>query len=196
MLNFLSETFILTLKAPRRGLRRILDLPRPKGVEIVVLALVGVLSALAFYLSVLLFAPVSLALLEQIGLRPFTMACLQFAVMLMGAGMMAKIGAWRGGQGTFEECAVALAWLQTILLVFQLGQILLLLLVPPVAVLLGYVAFGLFFAFLVQFTAEVHGFRSIISVFMGVILSLFLMLMLVSFILALFIDPEVLNNGL
>ena len=56
----------------------------------------------------------------------------------------------------------------------QVVQIFATLLFPPVATLIGFAGFGLFFMLLTVFSAEANGFTSLPLVFLGVLASLLL----------------------
>lgn len=195
-MNFWIETLILTLRAPRKGLRQLLNLQRPPGSEILGLALVAVASTILIHLNILIMPQEERDLALQLFGKPFATAGIQFVVMVAASFLIYRVGKMRGGQGSFADSLLAMSWLQLVLFLLQLAQIVVIMILPQAAVIMGYVAIGLFFALLTHFTAELHGFRSVLAVFLGVVLTLLAVLILLSFVLSLFIDPEVLTHGL
>lgn len=193
---FLTDTLVLTFRNPRMGMRRILDLSLPRGGAAAALVLMAVASAMLIHLSIRLMAPADQALALRLFGSPFMTAGVQLSVLFAAAFLIWQVGRWRGGQGGFADAVLAIAWLQAVMMALQIAQILLVLLLPPVALLVSYLAIGVFFVFLSNFVAEVHGFRSVGGVFLGVVLTLVAALVILSFLLSLFIDPEALSHGL
>ena len=101
--------------------------------------------------------------------------------MLMALALIMGIGRAMGGRGRLADALALVAWLEAVLILIQIVQILFLLISPQIAVLIGLFSFAVFMWVLANFIAELHGVTSALKV-LGMILLTFL---LVSFVLAL-----------
>lgn len=185
----------LTLTAPRQGLRALLNLDLPRVVPMAGLVLMAVLSALLLHVSLQL-APLpegNPALEELIG-SPFRTAIIQAVVLMLTAVLVYRVGRAFRGQGRFEEAVLAMVWLQAILVVLQSAQLLALLLLPPLASLIGLVSGALFLWLLCHFIAEMHGFTSAAKVFLGVLVTFFTVTLLLTFLLIAAFGPGAFGN--
>ena len=106
-------------------------------------------------------------------------AALQFAGLGVMAVLLFLLGRPFGGTGRFHEALAAVSWLQSILLVVQIVQIIAILVLPVFALLIAVGSLGLAIWLLTNFTAELHGFRSmfltllaIVAAFMGMVVLL------------------------
>lgn len=180
----------LTLTQPRQGLRALLNLGLPQGVLIAGLVLTAVLSALFLHLSIQVSpVPEGNAAFGQLFGSPFVTAITQAAVLFLTAALIYRIGRAFGGYGRFDEALLAMVWLQTILVVLQGAQFLSLILLPPLASLIGLISVVLFLWLLCQFIAELHGFTSILKVFVAVVASFFAVVFVLSLILVSVFGP-------
>ena len=105
-----------------------------------------------------------------------------------------RIGRAFGGVGSLADAFLVVIWLQLIMLFVQLAQLLALILAPPLAGLLGLAGFVLFLWLLVNFIAELHGFRSLGAILAAVVVTFFLAAFVVAILLGLFLGPEALTN--
>lgn len=172
----------LTLLAPREAARRIIALQLPDSVGWLGMGLAVVLSALLTVVSANLSpygVEPSLAVLFA---SPARLVLIQGLLMLMALALIMGIGRAMGGRGRFADALVLFAWLEAVLILLQIVQILFLLISPQIAVLIGLFSFAVFMWVLANFIAELHGFTSALKV-LGAILLTFVM---VSFVLALF----------
>ena len=78
-----------------------------------------------------------------------------------------------GGTGSFEEAVLLMAWLQFIMICVQAVQAVALLVLPPLAGLIGIAGLFLFLWLLTNFVAVLHGFSSLIKVFLMILASAF-----------------------
>jgi Yip1 domain len=191
----LLELARLTLTQPRQGLRSVLNLGLPRGAGTAGLVLMAVLSALLLHLSLRISpVPAGNEMMEQLIGSPFRTAIVQ-AVVLMGTALLVyRIGRAFGGRGTIEEAILAMVWLQTILVALQGLQLLALILLPPLASLIGMLSGALFLWLMTQFITELHGFQSAAKVFFGVIVTFILATFVISFLLIAIIGPGAFGN--
>ena len=101
--------------------------------------------------------------------NPLVFAGLQFAGLSIMAGLIFLGGRVFGGTGRFTEVLAVLGWIQVVLLALQLAQIAAILIVPSVAALIGLASIFLTLWILPNLIAEVHGFRSAIVTFFGMV---------------------------
>lgn len=150
---------------PRRSATRILSLPLRPVELIQALILVSSLAVIGVYAV----AYISLVRTgEGMALpMPFGLFGLQISAMLVLAGAMALIGRVFGGTGTFEGALRVMVWLQGLMVVLQVIQLLLLIVLPFLAGLASIGAFFLVGWMAVGMVAGLHGFRSLGLTFLG-----------------------------
>ena len=162
-----------TVQQPRSGARLILNLQLPVNVAWVSLALMAVASAALSTLTFMLSEAAGTAALDPAMTRlfanPMQFAALQAGVLLLGAMLMHAVGRMFGGRGQFNEALLLVAWLEFILLLLQIAQIVAMLVSASLAGALGVFGLVLFLWLLVNFIAELHGFASVLTVLFGVI---------------------------
>lgn len=195
-MEMLKSLFRLSLTQPRAGMRLLLELRPSTGTALSAMALVAVISSLLIHFSLLALSDEGRAFAHEIFGSPFYTAAIQAVALLVAAFLIWQVGRWRKGQGDFTGSVLVMTWLQAIMLVLQLGQILLTLALPPLANLFGYMAFAYFFWLVSHFIAELHRFASVGKTFLGIVLTLFATVLILSFILSLFLPPEALTHGL
>lgn len=173
----------LTLQAPRQGARRVMDLNLPISGRWLALVLVAACSAIGTHFSIALMPPEQRDTLLALITSPLRTALLQAGIWAVIAGAIAAGGRMRGGTGTFPDALILMVWLQFILLCVQLVQVAVGLFVPVLADLIGLAGLGLLLWLLTNFVAELHGFRSLIAVFAGLIAGAFAFMFLAAVLL-------------
>jgi hypothetical protein len=118
---------------------------------------------------------------------PLRTALLQAAIWAVIASLIAAGGRIRGGTGTFADALILVAWLQFILLCLQLVQVVAGIVLPILADLIGLAGLGLLVWLLTNFVAELHGFRSLVAVFAGLVAGAFGMVLAAAILLSIFI---------
>ncbi len=115
---------------------------------------------------------------------PLIGALVEFALLGVIAVLTYRIGALFGGTGTFGGALTLIIWLNAVMLVPQMAQLLMLLALPPLAAPVAFVAviWGLW-AF-ANFVTELHGFDNPVMVLGGVILTSIVLFIGVAMILA------------
>lgn len=158
-----------TVQDPRAGARALIAMRLPMSVRWLAFGLVitgsSLLTVLAVRLSPAGNDPAVIEVLSQ----PIALAAMQGVVMLLFAVLMARVGQWAGGKGGFSNALLLLTWVQTILMLLQIAQLVLELVLPPAADLLGLMGLVLMLWLVTHFVAELHGFQSPVAVFFGVI---------------------------
>lgn len=165
----LQDLLRLTLGNPRAAAARLKALDLGLNTGWTAILLVSVASSLFGFIGLQL-SPVEVepALIALFG-SPLRTALIQLAVLALTGVLAHEIGRRFGGTGTRAQALVLVAWVQVPLLLLQLVQLVAMILVPPFAPLLGIAGFALYAVLLTLFIAELHGFRSGLLVFFGVI---------------------------
>jgi hypothetical protein len=161
-----------TVKAPREVARSLIDMQLPASFGWMAVTLAVVLSTVLSVLSGLIL-PMDEPGLSALFASPMSLALTQALVLLMLLMFIQGLGRAMGGKGQLSDALVLLAWLEGILTLIQAMQLVLLLVSPVLAMLLGIVSFVVFLRVLAHFIAELHGFTSAGKV-MGMILLSFL----------------------
>lgn len=105
----------------------------------------------------------------MLGQQPMVLAVMQMGAIVVAAGLMAGVGRMFGGHGRFEDALLLTVWIEVLLLLVQVVQLVLSLVLPSVAGLLGIAAMVLFLWLTVHFTKALHGFQSTPKVALGLI---------------------------
>ena len=188
----LGEMVVLTLRSPDRALAllRRLDLGAAERWMVVVLAasLSSLLAGLARQL-VPVPADDPLALLTA---HPLTLAGLQLGAMVVSAVAVTVIGRAFGGRGAFADALVLVAWIELILVGLQTVQLVLMLLLPPLAPIMSVFALAVSIYLTIALTKALHGFTSTVLVVLGFVGGVFILATIMSVIaVALGLLPEV-----
>ena len=175
-----------TLRNPEQAARWLIDQGWPMQVRWMALVLAVSLSGLLAYASTLLF-PLPAdegAAVFLISRQPLVLAGMQLVAIVVGAGLMAGVGRMFGGHGRFEDALLLTVWIEVMLLIVQLAQIVLSLALPALAGILGIIAVALFLWLTVQFTKALHGFTSGPKVLLVMFGTLLVMGFVLSFFMA------------
>ncbi|MGY6695136.1 MAG: YIP1 family protein [Roseinatronobacter sp.] len=167
----------LSLTRPRLAAERILAMNVPDDARWLGFVIVVVLSVLVGQASVLLMG--------EDGFQGGTlfMAMFQTSLLLGMVVAVQGIGRALGGKGGFPDTLLLVAWLQFVMLVFQLVQIVSLIVLPALFGLITIAALVFFMWMLTNFIMALHGFASPIKVFVGIIFSFFALAMTLAVLL-------------
>ena len=161
----------LTLQEPRQAARALLAEGVPMPARTVGLLLVAVLSSLLASLQVgsdlSELDPISRFMLAS----PFRAAVFQWLFLVLTVILIHRVGRAFGGHGSFPDALLVVVWLQLPLLALQVVQLAATLFVPPLAGIIGLGGFALFLWLMTVFVAELHGFRALGKVFLGIVLT-------------------------
>jgi len=180
-----------TVQNPREGARMVMQADVPVAGRWIALALMAILSAVLAHLSIGMMPAEIRGEMGNAIASPFRTAVLQGGLMLLAAHAIVWIGRWRGGIGTFDDVLILMVWLQFILLILQVVQIVVQLLLPPLAQVVGFASIAIFLWLISNFVAEVHKFKSVPMTFLGVILAMFAMGFVMALVLMFFMGPVV-----
>lgn len=172
-LSTLLQLARFTVQSPREGARMVMRADLPMPARWVALALMAVVSSLMAHLSMRLMPIESQAQMGGMMASPIQTAILQAALMLVSVHAVYHIGRWRGGQGSFADALILMGWLQFLLLILQVVQIVTQIILPPLSNLIGFVSIGIFLWLISNFIAELHGFSSVFKTMLAVLATLF-----------------------
>lgn len=158
-----------TVQNPRAGARALLAMGLPMSARWLAFGVVISGSSLLTILAVRLSPSGAEPAVAEVLSQPIALAVMQGVVMLVFAQLMARVGQMAGGTGGFADALLLLTWVQVILMLLQVAQVVLELAIPAAADLLGLLGLGLMLWLVTHFVAELHGFTSLGSVFAGVI---------------------------
>jgi hypothetical protein len=167
----------LTITRPREAAAQLMGMNIPDDARWLGFVIVVVLSVLIGQVSVLMMGE------EGFQGSMLFMAMFQTSILLGMVVAVQGIGRALGGGGTFPDTLVLMAWLQFVMLVFQLVQIVSLLLFPAMFGLVTIAALVFFMWMLTNFIMALHGFTSPTKVFVGIIFSFFAMAVILAILL-------------
>ncbi|MCC0065365.1 MAG: YIP1 family protein [Defluviimonas sp.] len=179
--------------APRQVARRLLDLAPPAEARWIGLALVAVATGILTQIVVLLFpADEPISPLAAYLSSPVTGVPAQAVVLLAVAAGLAFGARPFGGRGRFGDALLLVVWIEALLLLVQLAQILVLIVAPSLALAAAGLGLALFFWLLVNAAAELHGFHHLGKVAAGTLLVMVMSVVGLSFLLVLlgFVPPS------
>ena len=173
-----------TVQSPRQGARQVMQANLPLLARWVALGITAILSALLAHVAMGLMPAEMQAQMGQ-GMSPFLTALVQAGLMVVSVHVAYGVGRLFGGKGTFDDALILMVWLQFILLVLQVVQILTQIVLPPLSPLVNLASVLLFLWLLSHFVAELHGFSSVAKTFFGILGTM----LLVGFLLAMLLMP-------
>jgi hypothetical protein len=173
----LSSLVRLSVADPERGAAAVIALDPPIGARWMLLALVVALGTVMAYLLPLLSG------LGEAQMMPVSGAILQGAMNLAAVVLVSGVGRMFGGTGRFEDALLLVGWLQIIMLGMQALQLVVMLVLPPLAGLVMVASIVLFFWLLSGFICALHGFSSRLGVLLATLGTLFVAAFVFSMIL-------------
>jgi hypothetical protein len=170
-----------TVADPRTAARQVMAIDLTLQDRWTALAFTAVASTVLFHVSLALLPEGA----EVPDVSPVATLALQAVLLVLAVLLIWRVGVAQGGVGTLPDTISLMAWLQFVLLILQVVQILAEVILPPLAAIIGFFGMALFLWLLTHFVAELHGFRSLGRVFAGIVG----VMMLVAFVLALVLSP-------
>jgi len=161
-----------TVTDPRGGARRILAFGLPEGVLWQGLVAVVSISVLLTQLGEYLVPTPMDPLLPIFRANPLLTAVVQGGLLVVTVYAIHGIGRAFGGIGAFAGALALTVWLQFLMVCLQVVQTLFLIVLPPVAGLVGLFGIGFFFWLLSHFVAALHGFPSVFKTFVAIVASM------------------------
>jgi hypothetical protein len=182
-LNTLWAEVRAAVQFPRHSARRVLDRNLAQKTAALALLVVAILTALVSAF-IGMIGQTTGAEGMMFALTPLNWALIQVSGMFFAAFVITVAGQWFGGTGTLAGSMAVLAWMQFILLLVQLAQLVITLLLPIFAQPIFLAVAMLSIWLMVNFVAELHGFSSLIKVFFGILGTGFALIMALSLLMA------------
>lgn len=157
---------------PQETADRLLALRPATGVVLQAAVLVSVLDALI--LGVLGGGGITLPTpAGEMTLPPFLHAAILFASLALSAAALQVGGRMLGGRGRFEEALLLVVWLEVVSISVQAVVLVVALIVPPFAGVLGLLGVAILLWCLVHFNRALHGFaglgRTVAALLLGAV---------------------------
>lgn len=181
----------LTIRNPQAAAQALIASGWPVSARWMALLVAVSVSAVLAWISAQLF-PVPADSTENIApvlamtSQPLAMAATQLVAIVLTAWLMSAVGRMFGGTGRFEDALLLTVWIEAVLLVAQVAQIMLSLIMPGLAGILSILIIVLFLWLTVQFIKALHGFESSIKVFLAMVATAFVAGFILSVIAAVF----------
>jgi hypothetical protein len=189
MMPFLQDLLVQTLTNPRHALRRVLEAVPGTDARLLAAGAVIVVSVLVTQV-LLLIDPPGPPWDAAVG-GPVRNVAVQAGFLLGAAWAMSGLARWFGGVATFSDAVMAVTWIDFVLLVLQIAQLVLVLLLPFLGLPLAVLTVGLFFWLLTHFTAGLNGFASMGKTFAGVLVTTLIGGFVMMFLMGLPLAPPV-----
>lgn len=178
---------IATVRAPRAAARQVMAYQMDRQSRWLVLLLISIVSAMLAYVSLLVSAFVNGVEMSALaGTSPFMLAVSQTIVLFLSALAIDVVGRRAGGTGSLDDAILLVAWVQVVLAGLQIVQIAALIVMPSLALMLGFAGMVLLFVLLTIFVAELHGFKSVGAVFISVLIVMLMLATVLNFVFRLF----------
>ena len=172
--NNLQALAIETLQNPRGAARRILDLPATNA-DVWSAFVASICLSVVLTGAGQLITPASEQdVVSMIQFSPFSWVAVLGGVWLAVSVAAVTLGRVFKGVGTVPDFLRLVAWTQMLMIALQAVQIVLLMVVPFLAVSIGLLSVVLMIWWLVNFTAEIHGFKGLGHAFLVLLLSIVL----------------------
>ncbi len=196
MMNDMALSAWDTIRQPRMMARRIMAMNLPLNSAATALLLTALLGALlsATTWAALGTADDNASAMAEVFDRPFLLAGIQVLVQGAAAWLAWAVGRFFGGTGSLAQACALMAWVEWVLVLVQVAQVLLLLALPPVAEATSPLALILFLWLMASFVAELHGFPTLWKVLLGIVLTAAALGIAVVFILAALVGAGGLAN--
>ncbi len=186
MLSYVMRHAWLSVTDPKHGAVIVLKLEPSRRTLIEMAALVIVLNVLVSQaFAIMIPSPASGSLLAALA-TPVPSLIVHAILLVVITFATFGIGRMLGGEGTLDETFLLLIWLQFIMLVANLLQIVVAILWTPLGALAALVSFVLFLWLFVNFVLVLHGFRSILKVLLASVASFFALIFLITASISLF----------
>ena len=182
--GYLFGMALQTVPEPRKVARDVQAVNLPRADLWSVFALIMVATAFLSVLSSILF-PVDPETLGPLLSNPIMTSIAQASIAVFSVFLIYWVGRALGGTGSFDQALLTIIWLHFVLLIVELVVLALAVFAPGMAALLWLMGRVLTFWILSHFIAEMHGFRSALSVFFGIFMVMIVLMTVLSMVFAL-----------
>ena len=158
-----------TVREPRAAARWVLGMGVPVPARWAALALMAVASTFLVMLDLRIVGATDDPVVQGAMANPMPLAAVQMLMLALSAWLMARVGRLFGGNGQFSDAVMLVVWMQAVLLVVQVVQILAALVSVPLSDGVALLGFAISMWLMTNFVAELHGFSSLGRVFLGIL---------------------------
>ena len=169
MIAVLRSLVLQTFTDPRYALRKVLSLVPPHQPRWIAAATVIILTVLLTQVITIIAPPPPGSPWDAMMGDPVSNTVTQLVFLLAAAWGMSGFARRFGGVASFDDALIAVTWIEFLLLILQVAQLVVILALPFLAVPLAAMTLGLFFWLLTHFTAALNGFTSMAKTFAGVL---------------------------
>lgn len=169
MIAVLRSLILQTFTDPRYALRKVLSLVPPHQPRWIAAATVIILTVLLTQIITIIAPPPPESPWEAMMGDPVRNTVTQLVFLLAAAWGMSGLARSFGGVANFDDALMAVTWVEFLLLILQVAQLVVVLALPSLALPLAVLTLGLFFWLLTHFTAALNGFSSMAKTFAGVL---------------------------
>ena len=170
----LQALALASVTQPQQVARALIAWNPPLAMRWQAMILLSVLSTLMTAAAVFLAGPDSILAAEG-NQGPFAATLIEQAINLVAVFLVTGLGQLAGGTGRFADTLLLMAWVQFILLLWQVLQMAALVLAEPLFIPLLSIGVVLMFWLLTHFITALHGFASPWRVFFAMIGAFFLL---------------------
>ena len=181
LMQRLADTF----REPKTVAAALMARELPAGALWQLVALVVVVSIFLAQLTALLM-PMPAGMEMGLFGNPLALGLVQSVLLVALIFGTYAIGRAFGGTGSLSQTTLLVVWLQFVMIALQVLQTLFVVILPPLASLIGIVGLFVFIWLFVNFVAVLHGFNSLALVLVGAVVSVFGVIFVVSIVLTLF----------
>jgi hypothetical protein len=186
-LDTIQDLLRATLSNPRAAAARLKALDLPVQTGWTAMLLVSVASAFLGFIGFMASPAQGDPGVAAMFGSPMRTAMIQFSVLALTGVLAYWVGRRFGGTGSLAQALVLVAWVQVPPIALQIVQLVVMVLAPGLAPLVGIVGFALYAVLLSLFIAELHGFRSGVVVFFGILAVSFVVALVAAFLFAVLI---------
>lgn len=122
--------------------------------------------------------------IARLAATPLAMAGVQVGSAVLGAYLLSEVGRVFGGTGRFPDALLAVGWIEAVMIVLQLLQLVLTVVLPPLGALVGIGTLLLAGYLIVAMTMAVHAFRNPLLVVVGIVATVMVTSLLMSMVAA------------
>jgi len=186
----LRDLTVLTARDPAEAGRRVMAMGLTREVGWMALVLSGAASAFLTGLAGVIAPPQPMELQDGTMLAPVALPPLVWGLMSFGLAALLtvtihRIGQRFGGSGSFTDILLLMAWLQIFSVIILLGQVILMVVIPFLALMLLLVGLFLTLRALGHFVNEGHHFESLGRSVWVIVISVILVGLIFTFTMAL-----------
>ncbi len=161
-----------SLRDPRGATRSLMHVPLSRTDRWQALALAVLISVLLGFVVAQSAPPNDYPLSVLIRERPIMALILELSLMILSVFAVYWVGHACGGTGRFEDAILVVAWLEFLIACLQAVQIAAMFTVPSLQGIVVLLSYGLATWLITNFIAELHGFKSLLSVFVMILVTI------------------------